>query len=401
MGKAKNLNHRLRSYSHTKHLLPKTKQLVFQTATVFYQELESELSALLIEAELIRTYQPTYNVLLKDDKSPLYIVITKAQFPQVHAVRKTDLASNGPLLRSFGPFPSARQVKRVLTLSRKLFPWCTARKTNPPKACFYYHLKLCPGVCISSINQKEYRSIIRHLILFLEGKHQRIIKNLTKQLNQASQKQDFETAAKLKAQIEAITYVITHYQSTQNQPLPQLTQDIASERLIGLKRLLKHAQIPITALNRIEMYDVATLSGQSSTASMVVAINGQLEPAQYRHFTIKNATKANDFAMLKQAISRRLKHPEWTYPDLMILDGGKTQIRAVQSALPPSIPLIGLAKNPDRLIIPSPSKTYTVIPLSNPTEPASQLVLQLRDEAHRFARRLHHRHTRNKLLNKK
>lgn len=401
VGKAKNLNHRLRSYSHTKQLLPKTKQLVQQTTSVHYQELDNELTALLIEAELIRTYQPTYNVLLKDDKSPLYIIITKAAFPQVYAVRKTELTTKGPLLRSFGPFPSTRQVKKVLTLARKLFPWCNAKKTNPPKACFYHHLNLCPGVCINSISTSAYKATIRQLMLFLEGKHKRIINALTKQLMQAAKTQDFETAAQLKTQIEAITYVVTHYRSTQTHPLPQLTQDVNQERLIDLKRLLKQSQIPITTLNRIEMYDVATLSGQSSTASMVVAENGQLNPGEYRHFTINTITKVDDFAMMKQAISRRLKHREWPFPDLIVVDGGKPQIQAVKSILTTAIPLIGLAKKPDRFILPIAPKTYKTIPIQDQTQPAAQLLIQLRNEAHRFARRLHHRHTNRRLLNQK
>jgi excinuclease ABC subunit C len=387
VGKAKNLDHRLKSYSRIHHLLPKTKQLVLHTRQVKYQTLDSELQALLIEAELIRTHQPHYNILLKDDKSPLYIVISKSDYPSVKPIRRSDLKTTANYRRLFGPFPSSRQVKTVLKLGRRLFPYCTVSdSTKPPtRACFYSHINLCPKACTGSISVKNYQLNIKRLELFLSGKQKQILHQLTKDIDLYSRQQQFEQAMVAKQQYQAITYVFTHYRLAQNhQPLPQLSQDLTKEALLSLKNLLYHQGFASINFNRIETYDVANLMGQSAAVSMVVAVNGQISKDQYRHFKINTLKTPNDVGMLKEALSRRQKHPEWGIPDLIVLDGGKTQVNGVKSILTWSVPVIGLAKQPDRLYL---HNHY--LPL-DPRSLGSKLLISLRDEAHRFSRRLHH-----------
>ena len=148
-----------------------------------FEVLESELEALLIEAELIRIHQPPYNTLLKDDKSPIYIHITKETYPKVEKLRKNDLNTHPTKGTILGPFPSSYKLNEVLRIARRIFPWCNQ---GPPttarsKACFYHHLELCPGVCTGQLDAAAYQASIHNLILFLKGKK----RSVTQQLQQA------------------------------------------------------------------------------------------------------------------------------------------------------------------------------------------------------------------------
>jgi excinuclease ABC subunit C len=401
VGKAKNLSNRLKSYSRINYLLPKTKQLVENTKQVKYQILDSELQALLIEAELIRTHQPQYNVLLKDDKSPLYIVITKEEFPKVLPVRRSDLQEQGDIRRTFGPFPSNTQVKTVLKLARRLFPFCNATDIDrrKGKACFYYHIGLCPGACVNGISPKDYQKNISRIELFLSGRHKKILEDVTKEINQFSRNQNYEQAQIAKAQHDSVNYVITHYRlSQQHHPLPQLSQDQSRETLLALRHMLYQHGLDSKSINRIEAYDVANLMGQSAAVSMVVAEDGKIAKDHYRHFKIKTLKTPNDVGMLKEAIIRRQNHPEWGIPDLMLIDGGKTQLNGVKSIMQWPIPVISIAKHPDRIFLsahPGHAGNFFVL---DPTHPGAKLLIALRDEAHRFSRRLHHRLDLDKLF---
>lgn len=400
MGKAKNLDHRLRSYSHLKRLLPKTAALVAEAAAVKYEVLESELTALLVEAELIRLHQPHYNILLKDDKTPLYIITTKETYPKVLSVRKTDLTEYR-IKRSFGPFPSGRQVRAVLSLARRLFPYCTASAADKAahKACLYSHIGLCPGACAGRITPLDYADNIHHLEQFLQGKHREVVRELTIQLNQAAAQLDYETAHQLKTKIEAIDYVVSHYrQRFDDQPIPNLAEDEHAQESLELFRFLTQHHLSLDKLNRIEAYDVANIQGKAAAVSMVVATNGVVDHSEYRHFAIKTLNTPNDVGMLKEALSRRQHHPEWGIPDLIVVDGGKPQTKAVKSIMTWSVPVIGLAKMPDRLLIPSrqPPYTWKEIPIRLPQ---ARLLVALRDEAHRFARRLHHHRAKYDMFN--
>lgn len=393
----------MRSYSRLNQLLPKTARLVQAASEVKYEILESELQALLVEAELIRLHQPHYNILLKDDKTPLYIVITKEDFPKVVSVRKSDL--NQPTLkkkRIFGPFPSGRQVREVLKIGRRLFPFCGANDQDKKnhKACLYSHIGLCPGACTGAITKDEYAKNINQLEKFLIGKHTEIIKDFSAQIEAYASVQDFEAAANLKRKVEAITYVNAHYKNRlDDQILPQLTEDIQAERLIELTRVLKSLNVRVTSLDRIETYDVSNLQGTSPTVSMVVAIQGNPDHSEYKHFTIKTLKSPNDVGMLKEAVTRRQNHPEWGIPNLIVVDGGRPQVKAVLSIIQWSVPVVGLAKDPDRLVVVTSKDPFIVHEYRlEPGKPGAGLLIHLRDEAHRFSRRLHHKHHLNALL---
>ncbi|MBU0579161.1 GIY-YIG nuclease family protein [Patescibacteria group bacterium] len=413
VGKAKNLKNRLRSYTHFTDLTPKIKRLVTIATAVSYQILDSELEALLIEAELIRLHQPKFNSLLKDDKTPLYIQITDEIFPRVLTVRKKDLDHSQLKGSILGPFPSSSKVREVLGIARKIFPWCNQTRgqnqtqSKNKQACFYYHLEQCPGVCIDKVSIADYQEQISQLIIFLKGQKKTILKKLQKQLKTTIENEKFEQAALIRDKIQLIKEVTQKkYPLKPTLTLPNLTNNELNETLLHLQKILStYLKIPKNyPLNRIEGYDVSNTSGKLASVSMVTFINGQPATDQYRLFNIKTLDTPNDYHMLQEAISRRQNHPEWGKPDLIIIDGGRGQLRSSLSAWHWPTPIISIVKNPDRIIIPTQiqkkprlSLKYQFILLPQ-EHPVLHLIQRIRDESHRFSKKQHlKRRTKNML----
>lgn len=405
VGKAKNLKKRVRSYTRTKQLSSRINQLVHTAVTLKHSTLTSELEALLVEAELIRTYQPQYNILLKDDKSNLYIRITKEKYPRVEKVRKREIISkqlDGTIL---GPFSSAYKVREVLTIARKIFPWCNKKRntsSQDKKPCFYYHIDLCPGACIGACSEEEYKETISQLVLFLKGKKKSVLRNLEERMKAAAKTHAFEKAAKYRDQIALITEVTqSHYRLKPELELPTLQLSKRQTGLTYLRKILAtYTHTPANyPLTRIEGYDVSNTQGTNPAVAMVTFIDGAPALKEYRLFNIRSLTTPNDYHMMKEALSRRQNNPEWGTPHLVVIDGGKGQVRAVLSVWEWSVPVIGIAKNPDRLVLPitefGPGKKHTnlqyhVLKLPN-THPALNLIQHIRDEAHRFSKKQHNR----------
>lgn len=390
--------------------------MVFSAKKIKYKILDSELEALLTEAELIRRYQPNYNVLLKDDKSPLYIIVTKEKYPRVLQVRKKELHKLESVGATFGPFQSAYRVREVLQLVRPIFPWCGLAgdlKTSVRKPCFYYHIDRCPGACFEKITPLEYSKNISKLAMFLRGKTAEVVTDLNVEMQTAARLEDFEKAAEIRDAINLIDEV-THQKKRLKPELttPGLTSQIASDGIIYLQDILvEHLRLSRQfPLKRIECYDVSNIQGKHAAVAMVTFINGRSDPKQYRLFNIRSIDTPNDFYMLREAISRRQNHTEWGIPDLVVIDGGKGQVRSVLLEWSWQVPIIGIAKDPDRLIIPllslaeqgseinsRTSIKYQVLKLPA-THPGLKLVQQLRDEAHRFSKKQHKRRQMRDLL---
>lgn len=369
VGKAIDLYHRVSSYfsaSKTSGWYEEIKS--FETIIV-----ESELEALILEANLIKKNLPKFNIRLTDDKDYLYIKITKEIFPKIVTARKHDLDYS---LKYFGPFPSSRTVRETLKALRKVFPWCSGGK----RACFYYHLGLCPGACIGEITQKDYRKIIDRFIRFLEGKKEELTKELTLEMNQFAKKEQFEDASKIKKILAGIVYLTQTQRTSLYLENPNLLEEEKRLALQELKKILSLSKIP----ERIEGYDISNIQGKEATGSMVVLTNGEIDKSQYRKFKISISGRPNDVAMMKEMISRRLQHAEWLMPDLIIVDGGRGQARSINLKMP----VFGLAKRMEWLY--SPKDQIIKLPK---TSPALKLLQKLRDEAHRFAisyhRKLH------------
>lgn len=288
IGKAANIRERVKN--HFQRPVYRDNFFINQVSKVGYIKTNSEIKALILEAELIKKYQPKYNVVWRDDKNYFYIGITKEPFLRVFITHQPKKNSNSqiPTSNFIGPFVSGKKLKQALKELRKIYPFRTC-KTLPKKPCLWYHLSQCPAPCL-------FKS------------------------------------------------------------------------------------------RRIEAYDVSNIQGKDATGSMVTFINGKPDKNFYRRFKIRLSDKPNDVAMLKHILSRRFSHPEWGLPDLILIDGGKAQLNAALSLT--KIPVIALAKRRNELYMKNLEKPILLKTLSREV---FNLILQLRDEAHRFARKYHHK----------
>ncbi|MBI5123708.1 GIY-YIG nuclease family protein [Candidatus Roizmanbacteria bacterium] len=398
VGKAKDLKSRVSSYFVNPDLLiGKTKILVSQIKKIKITIVESELEALLLEAFYIKKYKPKYNILLKDGKSYILIRITiKDDYPKVLLSRKNDDKNSF----YFGPYPSAGAVRLVLKTIRKIFPYQSVLN-HPKRVCLYHHLGLCPCPPVFASNElkKGYRKNIRGIIRMLECESQKIMKELEKERDSLSASENYEEALELQKKIKALSIITTPFrQAFEYDVNPNLRSDIRQQEIDQLMDVLNKNSFKLKQLERIECYDISNIQGTNATGSMVVLTNGEIDKSQYRKFKIKKDGKPNDFAMMKEMLKRRFNHDEWSEPDLIVIDGGKGQVSSALDALAQkgrSIPLIGLAKREETIVIPnipviaseakqSQEENFTEVLIPKNT-PALQLIMRIRDEAHRFA----------------
>ena len=383
VGKAVNLRNRIRSYFQKfESLGPKTQALVSNIKLIDIVNVESEIEALLLEAELIKRYKPRYNIELKDDKSPIYIKITtNEQIPRISTVRRENIKG----VTYFGPYPSATTAKFVIRMIRKIFPYRSCAQL-PKKPCLYYHLKLCDAPCINKISAQEYQKVIKQIILFLKGKKKQLIKQLEREMLQSSKELRFEEAAKNKKKIDAIQYITQTFKKPEEYiENPNLIED---ERQKVLEQLADHLRpyIPsFEAPQRIECYDISNFQGSSAVGAMTVATEGAINKKEYRKFKIKTKQSPDDYMMHKEVLQRRLNHSEWPMPDLIVVDGGKGQLSGatqVMRELGMEIPAIGIAKKQEEIIIQA-ENNFTSLQLPR-NDKSLHLLQNLRDEAHRF-----------------
>ncbi|OGE38048.1 hypothetical protein A3B45_03180 [Candidatus Daviesbacteria bacterium RIFCSPLOWO2_01_FULL_39_12] len=387
VGKAIDLYHRVASYFSGNHDT-KTSALVNDIGSVETILVESELEALILEANLIKKHLPPFNVKLTDDKDYLYIGITKDDFPKIITLRKKNLRS---VKKYFGPFPSAKTVRNTLKLLRRVFPWCSASQGQALRACFYYHLGLCPGVCVGLVSKEEYNKTIKRFSKFMDGKKEKLVEDLIKEMTQASKGQKFEEAAKVKKVIEGINYLTQSNRVQAYLENPNFLEDEKKQALIELKKDLNLTELP----RRIEGYDISNIQGKEATGSLVVLTDGEIDKSQYKKFKIRASGRPNDVGMMKEMIKRRLNHPEWPLPDLIIVDGGRGQANAAKFEIRNSkfeIPVFGLAKRLEWLYPPE----REVVKLSRKSL-SLKLLQKIRDEAHRFAL-VYHRKLRGRIL---
>ena len=209
VGKAANLHHRVRSYfSAGQKQSPKTRRMVARVAELDFLVTTSEQEALILELNLIKRHHPHYNVRLKDDKTFPYLKIdTGEDWPRVHVTRR--LEPDGG--RYFGPFASAKSVRQTLKVLKGIFPFRTCSKQitgTAPRACLEYYLGRCLAPCIGAVSRKEYAEVTRQVILFLEGKQEKVVKEIESRMNRAAEALDFEKAALYRDQVQALHEVI-------------------------------------------------------------------------------------------------------------------------------------------------------------------------------------------------
>lgn len=401
VGKSVNLRNRLESYLRN-DLHVKTAQMVSLARYFSTISVTSELESLLLESYLVKKNQPKYNIELKDDKSPLYIRITKDEFPAVITARKGD-RDNFPKDTYFGPFPSSASVRMVLRLLRRIFPYADHKVARRP--CIYSQIKLC-NPCPSYIAHlkdpilreqltNQYKKNISYIKKILSGKMPSIKKEFERVMNEYASREEFEKASEVRAIIDRLNYITQPVNpASYFETNPNLREDLRDRELKELLRIVRLHIPNVTTISRIECFDIAHLGGSHPTASMVTFVEGEANKAYYRHFKIYQKKSRSDVDSLTEVAQRRLKHLEdWGKPDLIIVDGGKPQLGVfLETFQGTGIPICGLAKRFETLVFRVEINGITrFVEYRLPEGGALHLVQRLRDEAHRFARRLHHK----------
>ena len=375
VGKAINIRKRVESYFRVHGRSLKTDILVSHIADIDTIQTSSEAQALILEASLIKQYQPKYNVELKDGKTYPFIQITKEEFPLVSLVRKNARKHHNPNAEFYGPYVNPKLIREALQIIRKIFPF---RSCEPfaDKVCLYYDLGLCQGPCEGKISRQEYARNIRNIKLILDGKKDDLYRNLRTEMEESSRIKDFEGALRLRDQIRAIGAL---YSTTGDVNYFKEAEQL--QRAIGL------AAAPV----RVECFDISNIMGQQSVGSMVSFVNGKPDKNNYRRFRIKTVEGIDDMKMIAEVVRRRytrLQKEGAGFPDLVVIDGGKGQLGAAMQELKKlnlSLAVIALAKKEEEIFIPS---RRLPIKLSQDSL-GLRLLMRLRDEAHRFGLKYH------------
>lgn len=371
IGKAAVLKNRVRQYFQKTTKDPKTTALVQEITDVDWQVVDTEMDALFLESEMIKRYMPKWNVLLRDDKTVSYIRINfQDKIPHV-SITRTPLDDGAKYV---GPFYGKSAIERSLRILRKIFPFYdrpyTGRKT------LNTDLGLTPGIEINQTTPTLYKRNLRKLVRYLEGGRHKLLKDLKKQMDTLATAGKYEQAAEARDQYFGLRELERKIVFSDKEFL-----DLSADRALSeLQALLRLPEPP----RRIEGYDVSHQSGTNVVAAMVVFTNGVANRSAYRKFKIKQ-DQNDDFANLREVLARRLKHTEWPCPDLILIDGGEPQLRAIYDILSPTgIPYFGLAEQPETIVVPKNSTQVTHFQAPRNSH-IIKLVQRIRDEAHRFA----------------
>ncbi len=417
IGKAKNLRSRVASYFQpggdlTTSRGPKIAEMLSKVETVGFLESPNEVDAVLKEARLVKDIRPPYNTDLVDDKTFPYLEITSSEdFPGVYITRKP--RSGGS--RLFGPFTGAKDLRGVLVVLQKIFKFRTCklnireddRKRKFFRPCLLYSIKQCVAPCAARIDNREYKKIVTDLIKFLRSKRSTILRQLRKQMAEASEAFEYEKAAMFRDRIRLIERLDRRGTLDENVQ-PEVFAADPTEALVQLRELLQRPE-PVRI---IEGIDVANIAGAEAVGSLVKFIDGRPFKSGYRRFKIKTVKGIDDYAMIAEVVKRRYKYAlrgEELWPDLVLIDGGLGHLRAAEKALremlaaahrdekAPAITIASIAKKEEDIYLQGKNR-----PLKLPANlPARKLLQYVRDEAHRFAQHYHHILRGKKMLSKK
>jgi excinuclease ABC subunit C len=389
IGKAINIKSRVKN--HFQQPSYRDDLFIEKVDKVGFIETHSEIEALILEANLIKHYQPRFNVVWRDDKHYFYVAITKGDRPMVFITHQQQY----PKTVYIGPFIEGNSLKKTLKFLRNVFPYYTS-STHPKQKCQWCHLDLCPG---PDLNIIEYKKNIKKLQLILEGKRGYVLRSLKKEMAEFAKQQYFEKAQSVRDKMYALQNVMAHTNVIGN-PTIALTEHIESESWHNTGIVMQGILNVKKPIKKIECYDISNIQGKYAVGSMVVFINGKPDKNQYKKFKIRMKQEPNDIAMLQEMLQRRLGHPEWKYPDVMLIDGGIAQLNAgitAKSALPAArkIKVISIAKGKQELVIEGQKKH---IPLKNLPQRMYNVIVHLDDEAHRFAITYHKKLRKRALL---
>jgi excinuclease ABC subunit C len=502
VGKAKDLKKRVSSYFNKNLSSPRTRMMVTNIVRIETTVTHSEAEALLLENNLIKSMMPRYNVLFRDDKSYPYIAITGDEFPRLAFHRGTQRKSSS----YFGPFPNSVAVRESIQLLQKVFQLRTCENTvfaNRSRPCLLHQIERCTAPCVGYISEEDYRHDVTHATLFLQGREQMVMDDLSEKMMAAAGREEYEMAAIYRDRMQSLrqvqakqfvsdfnvsdadviacvelagqhcvnlvmirggrhlgdksffpknadgcdlettmqAFLEQHYVAQNTPPLIIVGVPIETEALeqvfseqagrkvrintnpVGDKRVwLKMAQTNAElalqqraaqtanqqerlialrealdlseATERIECFDISHTMGEATVASCVVFDKGAMQNSEYRRYNITGITPGDDYAAMRDALTRRYKKVaagEGKLPDLVFIDGGKGQLGVAVEVMRevglPDILLVGIAKGEER----KPGLEQMFFPDRdtpvglNKDHPGLHLLQQIRDEAHRFA----------------
>ena len=502
VGKSRDLKKRVASYFQKADHAPRTAAMVAQVARVETTVTRSEGEALLLENNLIKSYQPRYNVLFRDDKSYPYLCLSGDPFPQLRFHRGRLEKPH----RYFGPFPSAGAVRDGIALLQKVFQLRSCENSvfaNRSRPCMLHQIHRCTGPCVGLISEADYQEDVQNATLFLQGKTTQVLDLLQRQMEAASASLAFERAARIRDKITRLNqlqsrqfvesatagdidvvaaatdqgltavnlvmirggrhvgdrsffpqhadgaalpeivaaFLMQHYLerpvpptivsaeaadeellaealSTQAGRDVKLTSNPGGERRVWLTMATQNAELAVLqrlaqkatqddrlaalqealglppSVQRIECFDVSHTMGEAAVASCVIFDHLAMQSNEYRRFNVKPPVGGDDYAALREALSRRVAREvagEFPAPDLLVIDGGKGQVAVAAEVLAEqgmhATQLIGIAKGPERkpgleeIVFPDRDSTLKL----PPEHPGLHLLQQIRDEAHRFA----------------
>lgn len=393
VGKAKNLRNRVGHYfTKQARLDRRTADLVPVVADVDYIGAATEVDALLLEARLIKDIQPRFNIDLKDDKTFPYLQIrVREAFPRVEFTRKPRRGA-----KLYGPFTSARGLRAAIQVLQRVLKFRTCNLDIDPadpkwrwfRPCLLASIGQCTAPCNLRVGTAEYREQIRQLQLVLDGKKAELIAELQAAMKAASANLHFEKAAKIRDDLRALETLSLRGEADKDVQ-PEVFVMNPRRGVLGLKKVLHLSTLPRV----IEGFDIAHLSGKEIVASMVQFIDGLPFKPGYRRFRIRTVAGVDDFAAIREVISRRYRRvqkEDQMLPDVILIDGGKGQLSAAREALDTlrvSGPtLLALAKKREEIYRVDADEPLTL----QRTSAALRLLQYIRDEAHRFAQHYHH-----------
>lgn len=375
IGKARSLKNRVRSYLTNRFELPKIPILMSKVRDVDYVETSTEVDALLLEAQLIRKYNPRYNKELKDDKSYPLLKITHEKYPRIHLSRN----KNDKKAIYYGPYTDAKLLREAVTLINTLFPIRKCQRL-PKTACLYYHIGQCLAPCIKPDVKTEYDRLIQEVRTFLGGGKKGFIDYLGERMQEAADGLRFEDAQFYKDQIDALARL-----RKKRYKLNKPEASIALSATLELKRMLAMEKLP----EKIICFDASNIQGDEAVASRVSFYRELPDKMEYRRYKIKTVSGINDYAMIQEALGRMLvgikEGREVFIPDVIMIDGGKGHLNAANEVLAregfENTVLISIAKRFETIYS---ANTGDIVPVAKDS-PCLHLLQKIRDEAHRFA----------------
>lgn len=371
VGKAAVLKNRVRQYFQNSKKDVKTMALVAEIVDTDWIVVDTEMDALFLESEMIKRYMPKWNILLRDDRTVSYVRVSMNEEVPYVSFTRTPMDDKATYV---GPFYGKTPVEKAVRILRHIFPYYV--KPYDGKKTLDTDLGLTPGIEIGKSTPADYKRNLRKLIRYLEGQRDALLKELEKTMYSAAAEGKYELAAEARDQLFGLKELQRKIVFSDKEFL-----DISSDQALHELQVLLELKEPP---RRIEGYDISHQSGTNTVASMVVFINGASARSEYRKFKIRTSTN-DDLKSMVEVISRRLKHTEWEMPDLIVLDGGITQVNAVLPLVEPlGIPVVGRDKSGDHSrsanakLISKDRVLYT-------SDHVAKLITRIDEEAHRFA----------------